>query len=59
VIIHNFNVEDIPIFEPEADTPLLIDPDAPVFPAVSRKSFQSIARWGSQEIDRRGAVQQN
>jgi hypothetical protein len=43
VIVHYFHVNGISVFNPKADTPLVIDTDAPLTFAVSLQSLQPVA----------------
>lgn len=49
MIIHDFNIKGIAIFETEAYAPLIVDANAPLTFAVMRQGFQPV-RWRHAEI---------
>jgi hypothetical protein len=57
VVIDNLNVMSVPGSPAEADTPLLVDPDAMLSLSVPTKSLQAVARRDSQIIQRLGGIQ--
>jgi hypothetical protein len=58
VVIGDLNVESISFTPHEADSPLVVDPDAVLSLAISLQLFQPISRWDSQVLERDRAVQQ-
>jgi hypothetical protein len=46
VIVHDFYFEGIPIFPTEADSPLVIDPNAVLARSVTIKLLQAVAGQG-------------
>jgi len=50
VVIDNFNVKHVTIFPTDADTPLVIDPDAVLSFAIPSQNFKPIARWHFQVL---------
>jgi len=57
VIVDNLYVIRSTTFESKADSPLLIDSNAPLITPVAAQSFQPIARWPSQEVDGHGRIE--
>jgi hypothetical protein len=52
VIVHNLNIPRIVIGPPEADAPLVINPDTHLPDALPLKGLQSIFRWITQILQR-------
>lgn len=50
VIVDDFHVEGVAVFPPEADTPLVVDADAPFTLAITGKLFQAVSRRNPEEI---------
>src|SRR5437870_13704531 len=48
MVVHNFDFEGVCIGPPEADAPLVVDPNAVLPLAVTSKSLQTITRDGSK-----------
>jgi hypothetical protein len=57
VIVHDFNIPRIVIGPPEANPPLVIDPDAHLADTIALKDLQSIPGWISQILQRRRGIQ--
>jgi len=57
VIIHYLDIVCVPFAPEEADTPLVIDPDAVLSLSVAMQGFQAISRRRHQVTQFRGAVQ--
>jgi hypothetical protein len=56
VIIRDLYVKGVAALEPEAQPPLIVDPDTPLSLAVTFEPFQSIG-WGQPKVlDSRGRV---
>jgi len=58
VVVRHFYVEGIASSPSEADSPLLIDPNAVLACPVSLQALQPIARWHPQVIDPFSRIQQ-
>jgi hypothetical protein len=52
VVIDYFNVERVALLEAEADSPLIVDPDAPLTFSVMLQSFQPVRGREAQIIQR-------
>lgn len=59
VVIHYLNIESVIAFKPEANTPLVINPDAPTSKPVTGQFFQPVAGWVAQVIRADGCIQQH
>jgi hypothetical protein len=57
MIVHNLDILGTAINPPEADAPLIVDPDRPLTAPVTPQGFQPIARRGVHFADRRNSVQ--
>jgi hypothetical protein len=57
VVVHDLHVEGIPFTPLEADSPLIVDPDAVLAAAVASESFQPVAGWHTQIGKTLGVVQ--
>jgi hypothetical protein len=49
VVIHNFNVMSVPTLKPKAQTPTVIDANAPLATQISDQRFQTVG-WGHAQI---------
>lgn len=56
VVVHDLDVLDVRFGPPEADPPLLVDPDAVLPDAVALECLQSVTRWHSQVVEHDGCV---
>jgi hypothetical protein len=56
VIVRNLNIIGVALSPSEADTPLIIDPNAHLPCAVSFKSFESVAGWVAQVLNRSSSI---
>jgi hypothetical protein len=56
VIINDFNIGSIAILETEAESPLIVDTDAPLSFAVVLQCFQPVGRRITQVIERRRSI---
>jgi len=52
MVIGNFNIEGVIAFPSKADTPLVVDTDAPLTNPVTSKFFQPVGRRNPQIIQR-------
>ena len=50
MVVHNLDVAGQPVMPLEADTPLVVDPNAMLPHAVALKSFEPVATNGSQVV---------
>jgi hypothetical protein len=50
MVVHDFYVNSITIHPDEANSPLIIDPDAVLSFSVSPQRFQSVRRWNTQIV---------
>src|SRR5690242_9339358 len=57
VIVHDLDVFGVAIGPPEADAPLVVDPDAHLSGTVSGQSFEAIARRIAQIVGRRRRIE--
>src|ERR1700730_9858685 len=57
VIVHDFNIPRIVIGPPEANPPLVNDPDAHLANTIALKGLQSISGWISQILQCRRGIQ--
>ncbi len=57
MIIHDLDIVCVPFAPNEADTPLVVDPDAVLPLSVAVQGFQAISRRRYQVSQFRGAVQ--
>ena len=57
MVIDDFDIEHIAIFESETDAPLIVHADAMLPLAITLQSLQSVARRGVQKVQRGGGVQ--
>jgi hypothetical protein len=56
VIIDNFNVKGMPVTPPEADPPLLVDPDAVLALSVALQSLELI-RASNRQVSTRPNIE--
>lgn len=56
VVIAELDIVDITVFEPEADTPLVVDRDRVLPLAVAFKRVQPVARWDPEILDPCGRI---
>jgi hypothetical protein len=52
MIINDFHVMRIAVYPAEADSPLIVDPNAILTGAIAREFFQSIAWRHAQVVER-------
>ena len=57
MVIHYFNIVCVAVFKPETQTPLVVDPNAPLPCPIASQLLQAVARWVTQVIDVDGSVQ--
>ena len=57
MVINNFNLVGVPVQPHKTNSPLIVDANAVLTSAIAAQSFQSIARWDAQEIQRGRSVQ--
>jgi hypothetical protein len=57
VIVHDLNFVSIPLAPDEAQTPLVVNPNAVLPPSVAMQSFQAISGRCCQIAQFRGAIQ--
>lgn len=57
VVVHDLHVGGIPFTPLEADSPLIVDPDAVLASAITPESFQPVAGWHTQIEKTLGVVQ--
>jgi hypothetical protein len=57
VVIDDFDIKRIPIFEPKTYTPLIVDANAPLPFPVSSQRFQAVSWRDSQILQRLGVIQ--
>jgi hypothetical protein len=50
MVICYLNIIGVPAFPDKADSPLIVDPDAALPPAIALKGFETVARRGSEII---------
>lgn len=48
MVVHDFDVTRVTVFPQEADTPLIVDPDAVLTLSIAVQRFQTIARRNRQ-----------
>jgi hypothetical protein len=60
VVVHDLNVVGIASHPSEADTPPVVDPDAPLTGPIATESLETVSRWNSKVIqsDRRVELSQ-
>jgi len=56
MVIGNLDIMGVAVFPKEADSPLIIDPDAPLARAIAGKQLQLVARRDAKKVERGGAV---
>ncbi len=56
MVIHNFDIMSISITPDEADSPLVIDPDAMLSLSISFQRLKAVSRWDEQEVQVRCGV---
>jgi hypothetical protein len=59
MIINYFDLRCGAIFKSKAQSPLLIDPEAPAAPTITGQFFKSVARRRLQKFNRPRAMQKN
>jgi hypothetical protein len=52
VIVDDFDIAGVAFAPPEADTPLVVDADAPLAIACAAELLQTVARRGSKVVER-------
>ncbi len=57
VVVHDLDIMRSAVFPVEAQTPLVIDPNAELTSAIAPEAFQAIPRRGAQEFQGLGSVQ--
>lgn len=57
VIINNLDIKSVTILPLEANSPLIVDPNAVLSRPVSAQSFQSVGRWYQQVLKCFGAME--
>jgi len=57
VVVRDLDLEGIPGVPPEADAPLVVDPDAELPGAVSDEPLEAVARWHAKVREVHGRVQ--
>jgi len=57
VVINNFNLVGVPVQPHKTNSPLIVDANAVLTSPIAAQSFQSIARWHTQKIQRGRSVQ--
>lgn len=56
VIIRDFNIVGVAVFPPKTDTPLVVDPNAPLTRAIPAQFFEMVGGRDSQIVDSDGVV---
>jgi hypothetical protein len=59
MVISYFNTVSVVVLKPETQTPLVIDPNAPLPSPVATQFFQTIAWWVTQVINAYCNIQQH
>jgi hypothetical protein len=59
MVIHYFNIVRVTVFKPETQTPLVIDPNAPLSRPIASQFLQAVARWVTQVVNAYRSVQQH
>ena len=59
VVIGDFNIVGVIVFKPETNTPLVIDPDAPLSRPIATQLFQAVAGRVTQVVNAYRSVQQH
>jgi hypothetical protein len=57
VIVHDFDINDILAKKTKADTPLIVDSNAPLPATLSDQGFETIAGWDSQLVNEIYSIQ--
>jgi hypothetical protein len=57
VVVHDLDLVRIAAVPPEADPPLIIDPDAVLACAITAQPFQAIPRWHAKIVQPRRGIQ--
>ena len=57
MVVHDISVIRIAIFKPEADTPLVVDANAPLTDSIAAQAFQVVRRWQAQILYVHGRMQ--
>ena len=57
MIVHDLDIPSVAVLEAEADTPLVIDPNAVCSPSFSLQGFQVVSRRGLEVLQDLCAVQ--
>jgi hypothetical protein len=59
MVIHYFNIVCVAALKPETQTPLVIDPNAPLSSPIASQFLQAVARWVTQVIGAYRSIQQH
>jgi hypothetical protein len=57
VVIHNFHLKSVGAFPDEADSPLIVNPDAPLSCSVAAEPFQAVSRRSLQVLQTFGGIE--
>jgi hypothetical protein len=56
MVVCYFNVEGVSVFPEKADSPLIVDPDTVLPPAIAFQSLEPVARWDPEVLNVSGPV---
>jgi len=57
MIVNDFHIVSIAADPPEADAPLVVDPNTVLIRSIAGELFQSIGRWRSQIVEIDGRIE--
>ena len=57
MIVDDFDIVGVSFGKPEAESPLIVDPDTVPTAALASQCFEPIPRWHPKESERRGSIQ--
>jgi len=59
MVIDYFNIMCVAVLKPETQTPLVIDPNAPLPSPITTQFLQAVARWTTQVVNAYRSIQQH
>lgn len=57
MVVDDFDVVSVTCLPSEADTPLIVDPDAPLSRAITSKSLETVPRRNSKIVQGDGGIE--